>query len=51
MGNNTYSLVRDIKLMLKNINAFPTTFSYEKIYKNEMSTQKLPEVCGRFFMG
>lgn len=51
MGNNTYSLVRDMKLLKLNFDAYPNAISYDTMFRNEMGTEKLPEVCGRLFMG
>lgn len=51
MGNNSYSLLRDIKLMLKISTKYPTSFSYYRMFKEEMAVSSLPPICGRIFMG
>jgi len=51
MGDNSYSLLRDIKLLIQNINKYPTSLSYEKMIKEEMKVDTLPPIVGRIFMG
>ena len=51
MGNNSYSLLRDVKLMIGIMKKYPTSFSYELMMKEEMKVETLPPLVGRIFMG
>lgn len=51
MGQNSYSLFRDIKLMMSVMKKYPTSFSYERMFKEEMAVETLPPIVGRIFMG
>lgn len=51
MGNNSYSLIRDVKLTLNIMKKYPTTLSYERMMKEEFKTDVLPPIVGRIFMG
>lgn len=51
MGNNSYSLTRDVKLTLDIMKKYPTTLSYARMMKEELNTDVLPPIVGRIFMG
>ena len=51
MGNNSYSIVRDMKLLIETMKKYPNTISYEKMFKDEMNLDILPPIIGRFYIG
>lgn len=51
MGNDSYGLLHDI-LMFKNVmEKYPTTISFERMFKEEMGVETLPPVTGRCMLG
>lgn len=50
-GNNSYSVLRDVKLTLNIMKKYPTTLSYLRLFKEELKTDVLPPIIGRVFMG
>jgi hypothetical protein len=51
MGNNTYSIIRDLKLTKKTFEKYPTCVSFYKMLREDMKTEQLPQICARIFMG
>ena len=51
MGNNTYSLIRDTQLTMKNLDKYRTAYSHFRMFNDEMGVKKLPPVCGKIILG
>jgi hypothetical protein len=37
--------------MIEMMKKYPNTFSYEKMFKDEMNVEILPPIIGRFYIG
>ena len=51
MGNNTYSLIRDMILLKKTLKESPSCISFKKMFQDEMKVEQLPKITAKIFMG
>ena len=51
MGNNTYSLIRDMILLKKTLKECPSCISFKKMFQDEMKVEQLPKITAKIFMG